>query len=273
MALYVGRQWAMLNKINRSPETAWRAATKPAELDLSDPLPAAGVRCDVGYATFSLPAGQRPEVVSSGEGMLVKGTTTALQFAFLTPFDPTLQADKLGHSNDDPEVLLKALSKYSSDPSLTFDTFLDFEIDIEKTLPQPFWKSLLMSPGAFNMYISKLLTKSALTSMGMRHVYTFETAHTRGLIRAGSDQNDTVNAHVAFVSKDGKQAVGMHLSCRDTEQGKVMDVVPVIVKSFRFTRETLPDKDELMTLISAAGIPPEPEETRETPAPSNEDEN
>lgn len=255
----IGARWWVLRKLYRHPEAKHRVAVVPTELDLSDVQITQGVTCNVGYAEFVIPSTYSVDLKSTDSGCAVLGETDGLWFALLAPFDPS--------APDHPANGIKAelsklprnhpLRRRFADPDATG---LDLEIHAEQCLPPALWEAAMWNDAQFAFSTAQLFYKGSSTGGGMHSVHTYKTPETRGLVRVGKNPTDLSTAHVSMENRSGTQAVGILIRTRGDSNKDVMDSFSVILKTFRFTVETVDSEDEVKRIIAEAGILPREEE-------------
>lgn len=253
---HIGMRWYRLRKLYRNLQTQHRAKIVPTELDLTDINATKGVTCNIGYAEFIIPGDSLVDLKSvSGTSVVAK--TESLTLAFLSPWNPKASKNNLA-------MLKQELSKLPKDNSLRKTlagngiTTLDLEIYMERLTPEPFLKAIFSNYDLFKYNTMNLLQKSAM-QIGNQSVHTYKTSETRGLIRVGKKQGDKSYAHVVIENLTGTQSVGVYVNLPKGKQGDIMDIVPSIIKTFRFTVEGLESKDKIKEIIAGAGISPRPE--------------
>ncbi len=253
----VGARWYMLHKVYRHPQARHRVAIVPTELDLAAMQVPQGVTCNVGYAEFIVPSVSSVELKSSS-GIAVLGESDVLSFAFLAPWDPSAPSSTA-------ETFKSELSKLPEGNPLREElagpdaTHLDLLINMERTTPEPFLTVLFQDQHLFVFRTMQLILKGGMQD-GSHSVHTYSTEHTRGLIRVGKNEGDVSYAHVSIQNRTGTEAVGMIARLPDGKSGDITQILPPLLKTFRFTVEHLDSEDEITKLITQAGIPPKPEE-------------
>lgn len=263
----IGARWHVLNKLYSNSKVNHRVAIVPTELDLSKVQVVQGVTCNVGYAEFIIPSTNLVQLNSSGSDCAVVGVTDNLGLIFMVPFDPSspdkpaadFKNDLIKIPND--HLLRQKLAKAGS-------TFLDFEISAEQITPPTFWKTVFQNSKLFAFHTLLLSMKAETTGMGMRSVHTYQTPETRGLIRLGEHPDDTSNAHVVIENRAGTQAVGIHIFARNGNTNSIMDMLPIILATFRFTLKNLNSPDHVKQAIIGAGILPMEEQKTSPTNPS-----
>ena len=255
----VGARCYMLRKVYRHPQARHRVAIVPTQLDLATLQVPQGVTCNVGYAEFVIPSAPSVDLKSSG-GIAVIGESDTLTFAFLPPWDPSApdstaesfksELSKLPESNP--------LRAELADPDATH---LDLLINMERMTPEPFLTVLFQDQHLFAFRTMQLILKGAMQD-GSRSVHTYATPHTRGLILVGKDETDVSYAQVSIENQSGTQAVGMLAHLPDGKPGDITQILPPLLKTFRFTAEHLNSEDEISELIARAGVPPRPEDQK-----------
>ena len=262
----VGSRWCVLRKMYCHADVKHRMSIVPSELDLSDVQVAGGVTCDVGYAEFIIPSTDSVQLKSSASGAVL-GETEAFSFAFLIPFDPSAPDKK----RDEVE---KELTKLPQGHPLREElagpgkTFLDLQIYAERIVPDRFWKTVFQDSTLFAVNTRLLYQKGSTTGLGMHRVHTYHTPETRGLVLVGKEAGDLSTAHATLVNRSGTQAVGMHICTLGDGTNDVMQIMSVILKTFKFTVENLNSGDDVKKIIAEAGILSREEEKESPTKPS-----
>lgn len=258
----VGSRRYVLRKLYRFPETTSRVQVVPTELDLSTVSNTHGATCDVGYAEFVIACAQPIDLTLSRVGAGIRGTSKTLLLGLVPPFDPS-SPDANSFKQEFRELPLGHPIRQRL--ASTGSTLLDFEIYTERSMPDPLWKAILLNRADFILNTTFLAIKAGNVGGGMHSVHTYQTSDTRGLIRIGRTTEDKSMAHVYIENRSRTQGVGMILQLHDKEKGDVMNMLPTLLKTFRFTVEHLDSGDEARRLITQAGIQPaEQQEDRPT---------
>lgn len=252
---HVGSRAYVLRRLYGNPRMRERMAVVVEELDLSETSVAEKAVCSIGYAEFSLLSADDLCIKSMEESILA-GESRWLEFFFLKPFHATLS------SLHDGELQSEGAASRQSDPfaQLICDpdaTALDLSLAMENVRPVSFWEGVFMGRGEFSTRTARLACKG-LYSIGRDGVYTYATAHTRGLVYIGKDKDDSRRAHAQIESSSGNQAVGVHVLIPEGQDGDIVEHLRVLLKTFRFTGDEPPSDEQLAEMIRAAGIEPRP---------------
>lgn len=255
----VGARWWVLRKLYLHPDARHRIAVVPTELDLSNVQVTHGVTCDVGYAEFVIPSSTPVDLTSTGSGCAVFGETEGIWFALLAPFDPSAPDHTVDGFKAELSKLPKShpLRKQFASPGATG---LDLEIHAEHRLPPTLWKAAMWDDAQLAFNSAQLFHKGSSTGGGMHSVHTYKTSETRGLVRVGENPTDMSKAHVSMENRSGTQAIGMHFCLAGGSTNSVMNLFPVVLRSFRFKTENLNSKKDIKKIIAEAGILPKEEQ-------------
>ncbi len=244
-----GLRW---HQFYRHPRTMERIAVVPEELDLYNIQVSDGIRIDIGYANFVIPSQELVSLNSVGTGHVLRGKTDNLRFFVLNPFNPS---DTEGWF----EALNKVLSQLPDDhPYLKKlytpqTTALDFEILIDSIAPETFREILFQNREAFRINTTFLTIKAIAGGLGSRGIYTFKTSELRGLLRAGTNPDDQSKAEMHIENIAGTIGLNVYITVID-EQLNAVDMVTSMLSDFRYTIDELKSKDDILTLITEAGI-------------------
>jgi hypothetical protein len=221
-----------------------RLRSTPSPLHL-DSVSSAGMTCNVGYATFTLPNTASVTLRSISTGQYIDGESETLSFSLLAPFNPKALNGSVGRlPRNDP---VRRIWANRSE--------LDVLTDAEAVVPVSLLRTLFMSSASFGLYATQLSIKGSYRH-GSNGVHTFVTPMTRGLVYLGDNQGDNRRAVVCFESRTGH--VGVHLTARVAEGkgGSVMTTLLPLIKTFRFTIDEALPAESIAAMIKAAGISP-----------------
>jgi len=258
-----GTRYYVLYRISRIPGARERAAIMPKELDLADTRATSATVYNLGYARFSLPVDSPVELTrSSGEGATaIVGKSPALSFAFFIPFHPLAPSPLLSIVQSQARKLPEAhaMRRLVEDQDLNS---VDCLIQIERTAPIPFSRVFFMKKDDFTLYAFQLIEKS-LHRWGRGGIYTFATPATKGLVHVGEEGVNMNSVHVMFQSLSGHHAVGLFAYPPKGKEGPVLDLLKPLLKTFRFTGDSIGTKDAIRAQIEGAGIPVSPQREEE----------
>jgi len=258
-----GSRCFVLNRINGIPGARERAAIMPKELDLADTRATSTTVYNLGYARFSLPADSPVELTrsSGGSSTAIIGKSPALSFAFFIPFDPLAPSPLLSVAQSQARKLPEAhaMRRLVEDQNLNS---VDYFIQIERTAPIPFSRVFFMKKDDFTLYAFQLIEKS-LHRWGRGGIYTFATPATKGLVHVGEEGVNMNSVHVMFQSLSGHHAVGLFAYPPKGKEGPVLDLLKPLLKTFRFTGDSIGTKDAIRAQIEGAGIPVSPQREEE----------
>ncbi|MFH1707139.1 MAG: hypothetical protein ABIF71_04390 [Planctomycetota bacterium] len=245
----IGERWYLLRKVNCNPQAKYRATVVATELQLVNVQVTPGVTCNVGYAEFIIP--NTSSVDMQSDGSAVVGESDAMTFALLAPWNPSVPNEITARFKDELVKLPEGhpLREELAKPGL------DMLVQVERAAPDPFWKAVLEDRHLFAFNNCQLALKGAM-QYGGHSVHTYQTPETRGLILVGKRKGDVSCATLCIENRSGTQAVGMIARLPNGKVGDIMDVLPPVVKSFRFIVSGLDSRERIMEIIEKAGIRP-----------------
>ena len=208
---------------------------------------------NLGYATFDTGSTSPVNICSQAGGASILVVYDDVHIGFLPPFVPggpsTQAARKRAVSREEGRNYPRAMSyvqQMLADP-------LAAEVAMEATSLLPFSRILLMSKDQFLEYSLKLSHKGSF-QRGLNEVYFFESPYAKGITRTGDSTNDRRVASVVLTSPDGRHCVGIHLGVEEGSSQDIGQVLDPIVRSFRFTVDSVQDREKVKALILSAGI-------------------
>jgi len=254
LAIRGGRYYYVLHKFLKVPGVRERIAVQPTKRTLT---PVAAVHpVNLGYATFDT-GSTNPisiEAVASGAALLLKSGD--VQMFFFLPFGPEKAVDATSASG---EVAARDARKYPHMCSYLEKLKTDFvaaEMEVEEIQLAPLSKVLFMNSDDFLLYIT-MLGQKATFSRSLNEVQFFESPEAKGIVRIGERAKDRRVAFVCFSSLDGTRKVGLRLNLAETSSEDIAGLLDPILRSFRFTTDSVDDKEKIKSLIREAGIPQE----------------
>jgi len=134
------------------------------------------------------------------------------------------------------------------------------EMAVEETQILPLSKVLFMSNDDFLLYSMRLALKAG-NRFGSREVQFFESPDAKGIVRIGKTATDSRFAALLLASPDATKNVRLLLTIPDARSNGLSASLDPILRSFRFTTQTIDDREALKALIRGAGI----QQRRESP--------
>jgi hypothetical protein len=239
------------------PQAAVRLAIKPTKRTLTNQAP---VRLlDLGYATFDSGSTNQFFIESAGSGASIILTNRSVSLVFLPPRAPQ-KSTNLASSVVSPGIvqakpdLLTRMKEWENDVMAT-------QMACEETQPLPLSKIFMMKRDDFLLYSLKVAIKAG-NGFGSTGVEFFQAPYTKGIIRIGETSNDNGFAAVQLASLDDTKAVGFLIRLTPPSSSNLFDYLDPILRSFRFTAETVEDREVVKALIRGAGI----QQRKEMPA-------
>ena len=248
-AIRGGLRCYALHRVLRLPEARARAAVRPSRRTLTA---LAGIHpVNLGYATFDTGSTNAISVGAATRGTGVLITNSDVHMTFSPPFGPEKSRNPIsaevsaGEARQYPHMLA-FIRQMEADPVAA-------RMVEEETLVLPFFRILFMSKDDFLVYSMRLAGK-ALTQFGSNGIQFFESPNAKGIVRIGKATNDNRFATVLLASPDGTKMVGLVLSIPRTSSNDISASLDPILRSFRFTTDSIGDPDRIKALMREAGI-------------------
>lgn len=125
------------------------------------------------------------------------------------------------------------------------------EIDVEESVYPDFWQVLFMGRRQFFSLIAALAYKTS-TTRGWNEIYSYVSSDTIGLVRIGDSVDDRLHASASISSISGNRHVGFHLEISPGSSVNLGSLLDVLLSTFEFTTESIPDDQVLAKLIREA---------------------
>jgi len=250
----------VLNKVLGLPGARQRANLAPKTKTLGSSTLTDYV--NLGYAIFATGTTSKSLVQSTGSsdaGLLV--SNAEFQLAMLPPF--TSQS-----AGNLPVALVKHPQTARYAQKLMVDP-VAAQIEMEEAQELPLLKLAFMNRDEFLLY-STVLSEKASLRRGRNEVYSFTTPRIKGIVRVGDSPQDRRIASASIASLDGRENVGFHFHLGDSVSTDIGQVLDGILCSFQFTTGSVSNRDEVVSLISSAGIHRRDESLPSAPADGNQ---
>ena len=246
-----------LSKVLRLPQAEARLAVKPVRRTLTNQQEPIHL-VNLGYATFDTGSTNQLFVESRASGASIMLTNSDVSMFFLPPFAPE-KSTGLASSRISA---LEALANPNTVARMKeWETNqIAAEMAWEETQPLPPSRILLMNGDDFLLYSLKVAFKAG-NRIGSKAVQFFQSPYTKGIVRVGENTNDSRFAAVYFASLDGTKNVGLRVMLANSSDNNIFHYLDPILRYFRFTVETVDDREAVKAMISEAGI----QQKKETP--------
>jgi hypothetical protein len=249
LAIRAGLRYSALERVLRRPEARQRLAVQPSSRTLTT-LPHVQT-INLGYATFDTGSTNPISIEGTSNGAAVLLTNRDVSMAFLPPYgleDPRNRSSAKvspGEARAHPHTL--AYMQQLEGDQVTA------EMAMEETRILPFSKLLRMSNDDFLAYSMRIALKAG-NSAGLKEVQFFNAPDAKGIVRIGKNTNDNRFAAVFLASPDGARKVNLLLRVCGSSSSDIWASLDPILRSFRFTADTVDSRDRVKALIRAAGI-------------------
>lgn len=222
----LGRRYYALNRLAHLPLANQRMASQRMAIQPSKKLLLESGELedyvDLGYCRFALPSMPPPRMSKLGVSQTcVSLTNEIMSLVWLPPFAAN------------PEIGVQV------------------EIDVEESVYPDFWQVLFMGRRQFIPLITALSLKAG-TTRGWNEIYSYISSNTVGLVRIGDSVDDRLHASASISSISGNRHVGFHLEIRPESSVNIGSLLDVLLSTFEFTTESIPDEQVLAKLIREA---------------------
>jgi len=246
-------RYRAINTVLGLPEARQRMSVVPVHRTFLEPESNVQ-RINLGYAAFDIGFTDTvSRVAVGGRRTCVLISNATVEVCFMAPFAPeTLDsaADirRISGSHTEYPESVAHLKAYLSDP-------VQAEINTERTEVASLSELAWMTKDRFLEYQMHVIRKAGCNAVGWNEVISFNSPFSKGVIQIGKHPADRIHASVVFASPNHHCLVGCHVRMAEPASQDIGPVVEALVRSFRFSIETVPSSEEVAELISRAGIP------------------
>lgn len=220
--LNAGRRYHALSEIIHSPNAKERISIRPSRRSIQASREMVD-KINLGYCKFAIPAmAPLGRSMLNARGTCVSLTNEVMSIYWLAPF------------SENPEIGVQA------------------EIDAEESEYPTFMQVMFMDQKQFGSLLAELCYKAS-TSRGWNEIYSCGNQSILCLVRIGDTSTDRLHASVSLSSTSGNRHVGFHLELKPECPVTIDKVLDVMLDSFEFAMETIPDEQTLAKIIREAG--------------------